>query len=368
MKNIHRAIAAILFTIPLILHPVGALANGPVDPNRIGSIRIAVVDRETDQRVPHNAVISLFKVATPNITSDPLSFDLIGYFADSGVEITTTMTVTQGQAASSILSSIVSANGMQPVASNNLPNGMVSFGNLSQGAYLVVHEFLGDASQGGVFINPYLLTVPMRGIAGGGWVYDVVSYPKFETVQPTPMPTPVPTTTPAPTATPAPTVTPAAPTPGPTDTPGITPGPTSPGITPGPRHPGVTQGPGGPGPGGPGPAVTPGVTPVPTMPGGGGHGGEDPAPTPVIVQPTPDPDPLVTRIPEDQFGDPTPGPDIILEPTPVFNITPTPTPLSYPFLPQTGLNRMPVIILSVLGFAFILIGVLDLRRRKRGKA
>jgi len=373
----YRAIAAIIFTIPLILHPVGALANGPVDPNRSGSVRISVVDWESEpfRLVPHNAVISLYKVATPNLsTSDPLSFDLIDYFTDSGVVITTDMTVKQGQAAASILSSIISGNGIQAVASNSLPGGSVTFRNLSQGAYIVVHEFMGNASQGGVFINPYLLTIPSRGLAGSDWVYDVDSFPKFETAQPTPMPTPIPTTpgpntTPAPTATPGPTATPI-----PTGTPGptATPSPTGPGVTPGTG--GNQSGPGGnqSGPGGNQGGV-----------GGnqGGAGGNQGVPigannatpsqqlgnltpTPVVSQPTPSSgEPFYTPISD--FGQATPQPGWEMEPAHLLDIQPTPPPFGAPYLPQTGLNRMPVIILSILGFAFILIGVVDLMRKRR---
>jgi len=87
---------------------------------------------------------------------------------------------------------------------------------------------------------------------------------------------------------------------------------------------------------------------------------------PEAAQPTPYPEGTF-HTPISDLVQPTPQPGWEMEPPTLLDLQPTPPPFGAPYLPQTGLNRMPVIILSILGFAFVLIGVVDLMR-KRGKA
>jgi hypothetical protein len=81
----------------------------------------------------------------------------------------------------------------------------------------------------------------------------------------------------------------------------------------------------------------------------------DPAVTPAAV-------PLITepiQPPIYNVGQPTYTPAPVITDIPDVVIEPTPPPFGAPDLPQTGLNRLPVIIMSVLGFALILLGLMD---------
>lgn len=106
----------------------------------------------------------------------------------------------------------------------------------------------------------------------------------------------------------------------------------------------------------PGPGVIPVPTPTPTP-----TPGTEPTPTPT---PTPGTEPTPTPTPTPEIT-PTPSTSPDTEPTP----TPTPTPPTpdkpvTPQLPQTGINRLPAMLLLGFGIAFAAIGVVLIVREK----
>lgn len=81
-------------------------------------------------------------------------------------------------------------------------DGAVTLADLPLGLYLITETGFGDNDVVDP-AAPFWVSVPMPD-ADGGWIYDVVAYPKNEIATPTPTPTPEPTPTPTPTPTPSP--------------------------------------------------------------------------------------------------------------------------------------------------------------------
>ena len=81
-------------------------------------------------------------------------------------------------------------------------DGAVTLADLSLGLYLVTETGFGDNDVVEP-AAPFWVSVPMPD-ADGGWVYDVVAYPKNEIATPIPTPSPEPTPVPTPSPTPPP--------------------------------------------------------------------------------------------------------------------------------------------------------------------
>jgi len=315
MKNTHYAIAALLCAIPLLLQPTCVKADERVyDPKQSGSITINVVDEQTGAPIPHNADVKLYRVAGPDASGGYLRFNPTGDFAGSGVSLSD-MTPDAEINAVNVFLPIVSRNQIVADADGSPNNGSVSFPDLEQGVYLVVYDSMGKTAGGTLVIDPYLLSVPMQNVDGTGWIYNVVSYPKYIIV-----PDPAPTMTPVPFATPTPYYRPI---------------------------------PGG-GGGGYVPYVPPANTPIPQPtdmpepePPGAPLVTGAPIQPPMYNQPTATPAPVITKVP-----------DVVIEPPSL--------PLG-PNLPQTGMNRLPVLVMSVLGVMLVFIGWMDAREKRRVK-
>ena len=305
MKNIHHATAVLLCAISLMLHPAGVLADESIkvyDPEKNGSIKIAVVDSQTGAPIKHDADVELYKTAEADNSAGYLNFRLIKEFAETGLSLAD-MTPEKEIAAVNAFLSVISEKHIKADATDSPKNNEVYFTDLKQGVYLVVYKSKGKVDGGTLVIDPFLLSVPMQNVEGTGWLYNVVSYPKF-IIRPDPTPTvtavpPVPTFTPAPLRPYIPYVPPAS-------------------------------------------GSTPTNTPVPTG-------------VPLITG-TPVPPPLYNVTQPPYYA---PGPIITKAPDPVIVMEPSPPPFGAPKLPQTGLNRLPVLIMSVLGSAFIILGFID---------
>ncbi|MDR2649156.1 MAG: hypothetical protein LBB94_05490 [Clostridiales bacterium] len=324
MKNIHRAIAVLTCVIPFILYPVGVMAGEEYDPNRAGSIQSSVVDARTGDPIDHDADVMLYMIAAPDTSKGFLNVNLIGDFASADINLMDISPESEATIVKTCLA-VISEKRTNPDFSGASQNGTVHFGDLRQGLYLVVYSGSGKTAEGGLIVSPYLLSVPMPSVDEDGWLYDVVSYPKY-IVQPTPAPTdiaapePMVTVTPRPDATSIPNPT-EAPRPVSTSRPGS--GPASP----------------------PDAVVQPDVDDAETNAPAG-----VPLITGALIQPpiynieqsANTPETVITQ---------TPDPDIAIEPAA--------PPFGAPDLPQTGLNRLPVVIMSVLGCVLLLLGLID---------
>ena len=306
MKNIHLVIAVLICAALFLLHPADVIAYEVYNRDRLGSIEISVLDLQTGEPINHDADVKLYRIAAPDTSAGYLRFSLIGNFAGSGVSIG--MSSDNETAAVNALLSVISEKHVSAYAVGSPYNGSTIFSKLEQGVYLVVYECKGKTAGGKLVIDPYILSVPMQNIDGTGWLYDVISYPKHIILQ-DPTPTPAAANTPPPVNTTPPS-------------------------------------------------------------GPGGHTTPDPVITnaPVLTDTT-----VTTDTPENVpliLGMPIQPP--LLDVIPPDNqdtviVEPSPPPFGSPYLPQTGLNRLPVIIMSLLGFALILAGLIDLMG-KRGKA
>ena len=107
----------------------------------------------------------------------------------------------------------------------------------------------------------------------------------------------------------------------------------------------------------PAPTLTP--TPKPTTPSGPVIPGIDPSPSPSTS-------PLPTHTPDIE---PTPTSSPGVEPTPTPTPTPAPTPGTEvkpdkPQIPQTGINRLPALLLLAFGIGFVVVGTVIIVRAK----
>jgi hypothetical protein len=331
MENIIKAFtivccAALIMCLPINTYAAGNAAD--YDPSRKGSIQIDIQDMETGLPLEHEADVKIYRVGEPDTTKNFLNFKLTGDFVGSGIDFFD-MTLENETTVIDSFISVISENHIAPDFSGNPSNGTVTFGMAEQGVYLVVYDVLLSPGEAGIQLSPFLLSVPMQNPDGTGWLYDIVTYPKY--IMTDPQPTPSPTTVPS-----------------------------NPRPTKKPNSPDVTQ---------------PSDTPIPAS--------ITPTHIPGNITPTPFPYATETSLPIYQTVT-QPAPSITPMAAPLLasqpENTPTPddwafidenSPFGSPKLPQTGLNRLPIIIMSVLGCALLLFGLVDWlknRLKRRGES
>jgi len=316
MKSICHMAAAAICAIPVLLHPVGVTAQTPVstyDPALKGSICIAVVDPLTEMPVDNAANVKLYRVGAPDTSGGYLSFKLTGDFINTGADLSDLSPDGETAAVGSFMA-MIAATGGGAYTGGLATDGAVTFNGLEQGLYLAVYTSTGKIDGGTLIVSPFLLSVPMQDVDGAGWIYDVVSYPKYIVI-----PDPTPTMTPPP-------------------------APTQP-VWPKPKPSGYI-------PYAPPPASPPTTISIPA---------DTPAPDAPLITGTPIPPALVNL--------PTNPPRPTLSQPPDTNIeleTPQ-NPFGSPNLPQTGLNQLPIPIMSALGLILIVMGIVDSRGKRRAK-
>lgn len=143
-----------------------------VDPDRLGSITATMVH---DGEPVVGGTLTLYRVAELDLSTDS-GFRYTEDYADSGVALDSF-----GASTAVALATYTYENDIEGETKSINANGVVTFGDLEPGLYLLIQW---DAADGFYHLAPFLISVPNN--EGGEYVYDVTCAPKQD---PVPYPT-----------------------------------------------------------------------------------------------------------------------------------------------------------------------------------
>lgn len=123
--------------------------------------------------------VAIFRVAGMEEKDGGAIFSATQEFAGAGADFTG-LTKKKNIELAAVLDAYASANNTAMSARATDKNGKASFADLPSGLYLVAQR---DGENSRYTIAPYLVAVPGAKASGGGWDYNVVSYPKSEPVK-----------------------------------------------------------------------------------------------------------------------------------------------------------------------------------------
>lgn len=145
------------------------------DPAKTGSITINLEDLGTNRE---NVVFELYKVGTPAVADNFVSWTLDESFSDTGVDLNVS-TAEEQQAAIAALEQAAEASGIQPLQASTDANGSLTFSDLEQGMYLAVQPASVYGTVGSSLIPVPSIDVDEEGNTVG-WLYDVTVQPKAD--------------------------------------------------------------------------------------------------------------------------------------------------------------------------------------------
>lgn len=143
-----------------------------VDPDRLGSITATMVH---DGEPVVCGTLTLYRVAELDLSTDS-GFRYTEVYADSGVALDSF-----GASTAVALATYTYENDIEGETKSINANGVVTFGDLEPGLYLLIQW---DAADGFYHLAPFLISVPNNEV--GEYVYDVTCAPKQD---PIPYPT-----------------------------------------------------------------------------------------------------------------------------------------------------------------------------------
>lgn len=167
-------LAIVLFALSM---PVPVPASPAVDRNKLGSITINLSEDTNTHDILSGIQFTVYQVAKLSASGE---YTLTDAFASSGVQLNKLSTAAELLTASKTLVSYVAARNISGSTNTTNSEGKVSFQELTLGYYLVVQT----ASNQNYYIicDPFLIPVPMASTDNKAWEYQIIAYPKSETV------------------------------------------------------------------------------------------------------------------------------------------------------------------------------------------
>lgn len=177
LQIIKKAGIVLLTAIVLILSmPVLTRASAAIDINKTGSVTI---DMSKDGNSVSGMSFTIYRVAEL-INSG--AYKLTNEFQDSGVQLNQMSTASQMLTASKTLANFAADRNITGNLKTVDTSGVVKFEQLPLGYYLVVQTDTIQNQKLSIYCDPFLLAVPITGMQGGHSIYDVVAYPKTDSV------------------------------------------------------------------------------------------------------------------------------------------------------------------------------------------
>ena len=161
-----RIIAITLLIVLLCTVSVSAAAHEVPDPDRLGSITVAMTYRG---RPISGGSLTVYRVADVVSENGNMVFDYTDDFADCTIPVTDLESSRLPEA----LRRIARDKGLSGVTQSLGRDGKTVFSDLEIGLYLVVQH---EAAPGYTRINPFLVSVPQN--RDGHYIYDVDTAPK----------------------------------------------------------------------------------------------------------------------------------------------------------------------------------------------
>ena len=179
-KNGIKRFLVFLTVLSMLFGIIQTVSAGFYESDRKGSFTLTLREDEkgtgTEPKVFPGIVLRLYKVGSVKNNSGAISFVIDAALQSTGVNFDNLTTADASAKMANILENAVgnSEIAFQDVVSD--ANGIVTFGNLEPGMYLIVKRV--DHSE--IKILPTLLSLPyMEDV--DTWLYDVDAYPKIET-------------------------------------------------------------------------------------------------------------------------------------------------------------------------------------------
>lgn len=177
-KNGIKRFLVFLTVLSMLFGIIQTVSAGFYESDRKGSFTLTLREDEkgTEQKVFPGIGMRIYKVGSVKNNSGAISFVIDSALQSTGVNFDNLTTADASAKMANILANAVgnSEIAFQDVVSD--ANGIVTFGNLEPGMYLIVKRV--DHSE--IKILPTLLSLPyMEDV--DTWLYDVAAYPKIET-------------------------------------------------------------------------------------------------------------------------------------------------------------------------------------------
>jgi hypothetical protein len=166
-------LVAVLFVIYV---PVCVCAVSKSEINKLGSITIDLSKSE----VPVTGMnFTVYKIGDFLSLGD---YTLTKEFFDSGIQLDELSNASKVTTASKELANYAESKNINGILKTIGENKTVVFNQLTLGYYLVVQTGTVKGYKGSSICDPFVLSLPMAGINGSGWIYKMLVYPKIGTV------------------------------------------------------------------------------------------------------------------------------------------------------------------------------------------
>lgn len=179
-KNGIKRFLVFLTVLSMLFGIIQTVSAGFYESDRKGSFTLTLREDEkgtgTEPKVFPGIVLRLYKVGSVKNNSGAISFVIDAALQSTGVNFDNLTTADASAKMANILANAVGNSGLAFQDAVSDANGIMTFGNLEPGMYLIVKR----VEHSEIKILPTLLSLPyMEDV--DTWLYDVAAYPKIET-------------------------------------------------------------------------------------------------------------------------------------------------------------------------------------------